>query len=112
MHINLLPNFVQRLENVYFAKWETIDKYLPHVCAGNRTEGRPRIRWATFRPTNGRKVTRLQHLFLVGRPSVRLTDGRSRVYNICFMLCFPSKIFLPPGIPNYIETILGGKVGS
>ena len=38
---------------------------------GNRTEGRPRIRWATFRPTNRRKVARLQHLFLGGRPSIR-----------------------------------------
>ena len=55
----------------------------------------------------GRKVARLQHLFLGGRPSVRLTDGRSRAYNICAMLCFPPKIFLPLGIPNYIETIGG-----
>ena len=42
----------------------------------------------------------------------QLTDGRSRIYNMCVVLCFPNKIFLPPGIPNYIETILGGKVGS
>ena len=72
----------------------------------------PELGWATFRPTNGRKVARLQHLFLGGRPSARLTDGKSRVYNICVVLCFPPKIVLPPGIPNYIEAIFGGKVGS
>ena len=66
---------------------------ISQLIMGNRTEGCPIIRWATFRPretlrpTNGRKVARSQHLCCV------------------VLKAFLLKSFYPDFLPQEFQTI-------